>query len=135
MSNANKALGNTPGTAGATFSAAERMTELAARFDTLELHQEVLDLFARHGSGDYSPTEEEKEIIQEGVEAILAEAARREREACARSVFNALNSAAKIAGEHAAKYGNGAKGRRAQREGGAYAAARDVAAAVIRKRT
>lgn len=33
--------------------------------------QEIRDLFARYGSGDYEPTEEEKAIIDAGLEEVL----------------------------------------------------------------
>ena len=39
-----------------------------------ELETEVFDLFANYGSGDYIPTEQEKEVLHSGVAAIIKRA-------------------------------------------------------------
>lgn len=36
-----------------------------------ELIQEIKDLFAKYGSGDYVPSEEEKTIIDMGLETVI----------------------------------------------------------------
>lgn len=40
-------------------------------WDLETVKQEIRDLFARYGSGDYTPTEEEKEIIENALDEIL----------------------------------------------------------------
>lgn len=37
----------------------------------MQLKQEILDLFARFGTGDYQPTEGEKQFVSDGLDYIL----------------------------------------------------------------